>query len=117
MVSKTTLNTLLAGAVALTMAGAATQASAHEDAATAEMEKCYGVAKAGMNDCGNAAKTHTCAGHAATDADGGEWLNLPKGVCDKLTGGSLEPKVADAAAPAEAAPAEAAPADDHGHAH
>lgn len=93
MVSKTTLNTLLAGAVALTMAGAMSQAHAAEG----EMEKCYGVVKAGKNDCGNASKTHSCAGHAAADAGGDEWLNLPKGVCEKLAGGSLEPKTADAA--------------------
>ena len=87
MVSKKTVNTLLAGAVALTMAGAATQAHA----IPADKEKCYGVVKAGQNDCGNAAKTHSCAGHAATDGDGGEWLALPKGTCEKLVGGHLEP--------------------------
>ncbi len=57
-----------------------------------EMEKCYGVVKAGHNDCANAAGTHSCAGHATTDGDAGEWLLLPKGTCDKLVGGSTEPK-------------------------
>ena len=86
MVSKKALNTLLAGAVAFTVVGMATPA----DAAKGK-EKCYGVVKAGHNDCGNAAGTHSCAGQAEVDRDGGEWLALPKGVCEKLAGGSLEP--------------------------
>jgi uncharacterized membrane protein len=57
-----------------------------------DMEKCYGVARMGQNDCGNAAGTHGCAGNAKVDADGGEWLFLPKGTCEKLVGGSLNPK-------------------------
>lgn len=92
MVSKKTVNTLLAGAVALTIAGGATAANAM----SADKEKCYGVVKAGHNDCGNAAGTHSCAGHATADADGGEWLALPKGTCEKLAGGSTSPIVAEA---------------------
>jgi uncharacterized membrane protein len=53
-------------------------------------EKCYGVAKAGKNDCGTA--KHSCAGQAKTDAAGDEWLTVPKGTCEKLVGGSLKPK-------------------------
>lgn len=87
MVSKKTINTLLAGAVALTIAGAANTANAMGD----DQEKCYGVVKAGQNDCANAANTHSCAGHAATDGESGEWVALPKGVCEKLVGGSLAP--------------------------
>jgi uncharacterized membrane protein len=97
MVTKTALNTLLAGAVVLTLAGAATQGHA-EDATN---EKCFGVVKAGMNDCASASKSHSCAGHAEADASGDEWVNVPKGLCEKLAGGSLEPKAA-AEAPAEA---------------
>jgi uncharacterized membrane protein len=89
MASNKTLNTFLASAVALSVAGGISAANAMD---MAGKEKCYGVVKAGANDCGNASKTHSCAGHAATDADGGEWVALPTGVCDKLAGGSLEPK-------------------------
>lgn len=88
MASKT-VNTLLASAVALTVAGGIGAAEAAGD--KAGKEKCYGVAKAGHNDCGNAAKTHSCAGYSTVDSDGGEWLALPKGVCEKLAGGSLTP--------------------------
>lgn len=98
MVSKKTVNTLLASAVALTVAGGI---SAAEAGPGEGKEKCYGVVKAGANDCANAAKTHACAGYAATDRDGGEWLALPKGVCDKLAGGSLTPISADAEAEAD----------------
>jgi uncharacterized membrane protein len=53
-------------------------------------EKCYGVAKKGMNDCGNA--RHKCGGMSAADHEGDEWLYLPSGTCEKLAGGSLEEK-------------------------
>lgn len=51
-------------------------------------EKCYGVAKAGKNDCRTSA--HSCAGHAAKDADPSEWLLLPAGVCAKLADGVVK---------------------------
>ena len=53
-------------------------------------EKCYGVVKKGMNDCGNA--NHGCGGKAAVDDAPDEWVYLPKGTCEKLAGGSLESK-------------------------
>jgi len=95
MASKKMTNTVLAGAVAMAAVGGAIVGLSSTDAhALAKgKEKCYGVVKAGKNDCGNAAKTHSCAGHAATDGDPGEWLALPTGVCEKLVGGSLVGKV------------------------
>lgn len=53
-------------------------------------DKCYGIAKAGENDCGNAAGTHACSGHATVNYDGGEWKYVAKGTCEKL-GGKMEP--------------------------
>ncbi len=88
MVSKKTVNTLLAGAVAATMAGGIGFANT---AQAAEKEKCYGVVKAGQNDCANAAKTHSCAGQSTVDADGGEWVSVPAGLCEKLVGGHTSP--------------------------
>ncbi len=55
-----------------------------------EMEKCYGVVKAGKNDC--AGPAHACAGQAKADAGGKEFVALPKGTCARLTGGSLTAK-------------------------
>jgi uncharacterized membrane protein len=56
----------------------------------ADMEKCYGVAKAGKNDCAGAA--HACAGQSKVDAGGKEFITLPKGTCERLAGGSLTAK-------------------------
>ena len=50
----------------------------------APMEKCYGIAKKGMNACGT--KDHSCAGLAATDNDPDEWILVPVGTCKKLGG-------------------------------
>jgi len=50
-------------------------------------EKCYGVAKAGQNDC--AANGHACAGQSKVDKDPGEWKYVPKGECEKM-GGSMQ---------------------------
>lgn len=51
-----------------------------------DKEKCYGVAKAGQNDCANLAGTHSCAGQAKTDNDIGEWKLVKKGTCADLGG-------------------------------
>lgn len=50
----------------------------------AAKEKCYGVAKAGKNDC--AANGHSCAGQAKADNDPAEWKYVPKGECEKMSG-------------------------------
>ena len=77
------LQVAIAGVVALGMTQAA-NAQAKEQ----EKEKCYGVAKAGQNDCGTAA--HTCAGKAKKDNLPDEWKYVPKGTCEKL-GGKTRP--------------------------
>ena len=51
-------------------------------------DKCYGVAKAGQNDC--AANGHACAGQAKADNDPAEWKHMPKEDCEKM-GGTLQP--------------------------
>lgn len=90
MNSKKTLNTLLAGAVAVSTMG--TMAAVNSaNAMGKDKEKCYGVVKAGKNACGSADKAHGCAGQATVDGSGVEWISLPKGTCEKLVGGSLEP--------------------------
>lgn len=52
-------------------------------------EKCYGVAKAGKNDCQTA--NSACAGTAKKDGQKDAFVLLPKGTCEKIVGGSLEP--------------------------
>jgi uncharacterized membrane protein len=51
------------------------------------MEKCYGIAKAGKNDCQTA--TSSCAGTSKKDHEASAWLSVPKGTCEKIVGGSL----------------------------
>lgn len=79
------LSTAIGTLLAVGMASVSAQAA--DEGAT---EKCYGVAKAGKNDC--AGKGHACAGQSKTTADGGEFVKLPKGTCDRLVGGSTTPK-------------------------
>ena len=84
----------LAGAVAMAISGASFLASSH-GAAAAEMEKCYGVAMAGQNDCKAGAGT-TCAGTSKVDYQGNAWKNVDKGTCTTMSldggrMGSLEP--------------------------
>jgi uncharacterized membrane protein len=50
-------------------------------------EKCYGVAKAGKNDC--ATKNSSCAGTSKTDSQTDVFLVVPSGLCERITGGSL----------------------------
>jgi uncharacterized membrane protein len=55
-----------------------------------QAEKCYGIAKAGLNDCQTA--THSCAGTSTKDSDGASWIYVPAGACAKITSGSTTPK-------------------------
>lgn len=82
---KTTNKVLLSSALALAVTGIGT---AHADGKMKmKKEKCYGVVKAGKNDCKTA--TGSCAGSATLDGDKTAFLALSKGVCEKLVGGSL----------------------------
>jgi uncharacterized membrane protein len=81
-------NTPLACAIASLIAlGLAAGAQADDKAAK---EKCYGIAKAGKNDCAAANGSHSCAGQSKVDNDPYAWKYVAKGTCEKL-GGSTEP--------------------------
>ena len=79
-------NSLLALTVA-SMITAGT-AAAHAAEAPEGKEKCTGIVKAGMNDCGTS--QHACSGMAKTDNDPAEWIYLPKGTCNKITDGKVK---------------------------
>lgn len=51
-----------------------------------EKEKCYGIAKAGQNDCANLSGTHSCAGQSKVDMSKEEWKYVAKGTCKELKG-------------------------------
>jgi uncharacterized membrane protein len=55
-----------------------------------EKEKCYGIAKAGQNDCANLAGTHSCAGQSKVSDDKGEWKYVAKGTCESMKGLTVE---------------------------
>jgi uncharacterized membrane protein len=60
-------------------------------AADTKMEKCYGVAKVGKNDCSSKAAGHSCAGQATKNNDANDFVAVPKGTCDKIANGTTEP--------------------------
>jgi uncharacterized membrane protein len=53
-------------------------------------EKCYGIAKAGKNDC--AANGHACSGQSRVAGNAREWIYVPTGTCERINGGSLTAK-------------------------
>lgn len=79
---------LIAAALAGVCAVTATSASAMDEN-KGDKEKCYGVAKAGQNDCASADGSHSCAGQAKMDKDPNEWKYVAKGTCEKA-GGKLK---------------------------
>ena len=57
---------------------------------TLEKEKCFGVAKAGQNDCANLSGTHSCAGQSKADMGADEWKYVAPGTCAKMGGKSTD---------------------------
>ncbi len=86
MSNKAIIHSAIAGVLTLGLLAAGQAVAAEEKNA----EKCYGVVKAGKNDCQTSA--HACAGQAGKDGQGDSWLYVPKGSCEKIIGGSLQPK-------------------------
>lgn len=78
---------LIAAALASVCAIGASSAFAHDESKKeAETENCYGIAKAGQNDCASADGSHSCAGQAKADNDANEWKKVAKGTCEKAGG-------------------------------
>jgi uncharacterized membrane protein len=83
-VSALTVAAAVAGAFSLSTIAATTPALAAN-------VKCYGIAKAGENDCANGAGTHSCAGQSKASYSGDDWKSAAsKEACMKL-GGQLKP--------------------------
>ncbi len=91
--SRTKSSSVLA-AVAIAAVSAAAMSS-HAAAAQSAKEKCYGVAKAGKNDCKAGAGT-SCAGTSTRDFQGNAWKLVAAGTCLKTKTpaghGTLEPQ-------------------------
>lgn len=78
-VSKSVIAAAVSGALALSSLAMSTNVSAEE--------KCYGIVKAGHNDCQSA--TGSCAGSATEDNMPSAFVLVPDGLCEKIAGGSL----------------------------
>jgi uncharacterized membrane protein len=87
MQSKATLQAAVAGLLALGLAAAASAEPVKQPSGT---EKCYGIAKAGQNDCGTA--KHACAALGKGDGNPAEWKYVPKGTCASMGGMTAAPK-------------------------
>jgi uncharacterized membrane protein len=81
------MNKLLLCAALAGIATASVNISAKAE--DAGKEKCFGIAKAGKNDCKSSDGAHSCAGQAKADNLATEWKNVAKGECEKM-GGKLE---------------------------
>jgi uncharacterized membrane protein len=84
---KALIMTAVGGLMALAQVASYAQPAA---APKFDAEKCYGVAKAGKNDC--AANGHSCQAQAKQDANAREWIYVPKGTCDRLVNGTVAAK-------------------------
>ena len=84
--NKTVLSAALIGLMSVS-AGSAFAADAMTGPAK---DKCFGIAKAGKNDCKSVAGTHSCAGQSTVDNDKNEFKLVDAGSCTKM-GGSTTP--------------------------
>ncbi|HXZ48602.1 MAG TPA: DUF2282 domain-containing protein [Usitatibacter sp.] len=90
--SRAIIGSALAGLAAACAVSAANAADK-----TDKTEPCYGIAKAGQNDCGT--DRHSCAGLSTRDRDPSDWKYVPKGTCEKLGGKLAPPGAAGGKAP------------------
>jgi uncharacterized membrane protein len=87
MKQQSAVQAAIAGLLALGIAGSV---SAGPVAPDASKDKCYGISKAGQNDC--AAGKHSCAGQSKADNDPMDWKYVAKGSCEKVGGKTMAPK-------------------------
>jgi uncharacterized membrane protein len=81
---------LIAAALATVCAATTVTASAAMEPA-GDKEKCFGVVKAGQNDCASSNGSHSCAGQAKADNAPTEWKYVAKGTCEKAGGKTTAP--------------------------
>ncbi|HLJ62570.1 MAG TPA: DUF2282 domain-containing protein [Stellaceae bacterium] len=82
---------LIASAVAACVALPLSAGKSFADDPEFKAEKCYGVNALGKNDCASSAG-NSCAGEAERASDPLAWIYVPVGTCQKIAGGSLDPK-------------------------
>jgi len=72
--------------IAATAASLLTLVLAASPALAADKEKCFGIAKAGQNDCASTTGVHSCAGQSKVDMDKAEWKYVAAGTCKDMKG-------------------------------
>jgi len=82
---------VIASAIAAAIAAPNLASAAPAKAPKFKAEKCYGIAKAGHNDCA-ATGNNSCAGLSKVSGDPGAWLFVPAGYCDRIVGASKTAK-------------------------
>ena len=88
MSKRVVIASALAAAVA---APSLVSAQAPVAAPSFKAEKCYGLAKAGKNDCASTGN-NSCGGSSRVAADPKAWIYVPDGYCERIVGGSKTPK-------------------------
>lgn len=102
LIAAAALSACSGGTNEATSEGAQSTSGEVTEVAAAEKEKCFGIAKAGKNDCA-AGEGTSCAGTSVVDYQGNAWKYTDAGECETM-GGSLtevadnDPPVAPAAA-------------------
>ena len=81
---------LVASAVAAALALPLVSSAGPAPTPKFEAEKCYGIAKAGKNDCET--RMSSCAGTSKRDNQKDAWIYMPKGACERIVNGVLQPK-------------------------
>ena len=86
---RTKSSSIIASAVAAALAVPVTALGGPAPKPAYEAEKCFGIAKAGKNDCQTA--NSACALTSKRDGQADAWVYMPVGTCGKVVGGSLQP--------------------------
>jgi uncharacterized membrane protein len=83
---------VIASAIAAAVAAPSlASAQAPVAAPSFKAEKCYGIAKAGKNDCASTGN-NSCGGSSRVAADPKAWVYVPEGYCDRIVNASKAPK-------------------------
>ena len=90
--NKLGLATAALSAAVFTFGAHQAEAGGKKSNITGEKEKCYGIAKAGENDCKSSDGKHDCGGYATEDNLPTEWKWVPAGMCEKKGGKLSGPK-------------------------
>jgi uncharacterized membrane protein len=81
----------IAAALASAVAPIVLSAQKPAPAPSFKAEKCYGIAKAGKNDCASTG-SNSCGGTSKINSDPKAWIYVPEGYCERIVGGSKTPK-------------------------